>query len=90
MATSAGAAAAVLQALEPSALDHVRAAHRSAEPGHAPPARAVAPCARCSKLDMRLGEASGAALAVLLCSRAALACHIGMATFEAAGVSNRS
>jgi nicotinate-nucleotide--dimethylbenzimidazole phosphoribosyltransferase len=41
------------------------------------------------QLDMRLGEASGAALAILLC-RAALACHTGMATFESAGVSNRS
>jgi nicotinate-nucleotide--dimethylbenzimidazole phosphoribosyltransferase len=37
---------------------------------------------------MRLGEASGAALAILLC-RAALACHTGMATFADAGVSAR-
>ena len=39
----AGAAAAVLQALEPAALDHVRAAHRSAEPGSRAPARAPRP-----------------------------------------------
>jgi nicotinate-nucleotide--dimethylbenzimidazole phosphoribosyltransferase len=39
-------------------------------------------------LDMRLGEASGAALAVLVL-RAALACHTGMATFAEAGVSDR-
>ncbi len=35
---------------------------------------------------MRLGEASGAAVAILLL-RAALACHAGMATFTEAGVS---
>ena len=38
-------------------------------------------------LDMRLGEASGAAVAILLL-RAALACHNGMATFAEAGVSS--
>ena len=37
---------------------------------------------------MRLGEASGAAIAVLLL-RAALACHNGMATFAEAGVSDK-
>jgi nicotinate-nucleotide--dimethylbenzimidazole phosphoribosyltransferase len=37
---------------------------------------------------MRLGEASGAALAVPLL-RAALACHTGMATFEQAGVAGK-
>ena len=37
-------------------------------------------------LDMRLGEASGAGVAVLL-ARAALACHTGLATFAEAGVS---
>jgi nicotinate-nucleotide--dimethylbenzimidazole phosphoribosyltransferase len=37
---------------------------------------------------MRLGEASGAALAVLVL-RAALACHAGMATFAEAGVSDK-
>ena len=41
-------------------------------------------------LGMRLGEASGAALAVLVDSRpAAPACHTGMATFAQAGVSDR-
>jgi nicotinate-nucleotide--dimethylbenzimidazole phosphoribosyltransferase len=39
-------------------------------------------------LNMRLGEASGAALAALLV-RAALACHTGMATFAEAGVSGK-
>ena len=39
-------------------------------------------------LDMRLGEASGAAMALLIL-RAALACHTGMATFAEAGVSDK-
>ena len=39
-------------------------------------------------LDMRLGEASGAALAVPLL-KAAAACHNGMATFAEAGVSSK-
>jgi nicotinate-nucleotide--dimethylbenzimidazole phosphoribosyltransferase len=38
---------------------------------------------------MRLGEASGAALALGLV-RAAVACHTGMATFADAGVSGRN
>jgi nicotinate-nucleotide--dimethylbenzimidazole phosphoribosyltransferase len=37
---------------------------------------------------MRLGEASGAAVALLIL-RAALACHTGMATFAEAGVSDK-
>ena len=40
-------------------------------------------------LGMRLGEGSGAALAVSVL-RAALACHDGMATFAEAGVANKS
>jgi nicotinate-nucleotide--dimethylbenzimidazole phosphoribosyltransferase len=39
-------------------------------------------------LSMRLGEASGAAVAVLVL-RAALACHTGMATFAEAQVSGK-
>jgi nicotinate-nucleotide--dimethylbenzimidazole phosphoribosyltransferase len=39
-------------------------------------------------LGMRLGEASGAGVAILLL-RAAVACHNGMATFSQAGVSDR-
>ena len=38
-------------------------------------------------LDMRLGEGSGAALAIQIL-RGALACHSGMATFAEAGVSD--
>jgi len=39
-------------------------------------------------LGMRLGEGSGAAVAVLIL-RAALACHTGMATFKQAQVSEK-
>jgi nicotinate-nucleotide--dimethylbenzimidazole phosphoribosyltransferase len=68
-------------------LDHCRAGHVSAEAGH----RALLGELRLDPLldlGMRLGEASGAGVAILLL-RAALACHNGMATFVEAGVSNR-
>jgi nicotinate-nucleotide--dimethylbenzimidazole phosphoribosyltransferase len=39
-------------------------------------------------LGMRLGEASGAAVAALIL-RAAVACHTGMATFAEAGVAGK-
>jgi nicotinate-nucleotide--dimethylbenzimidazole phosphoribosyltransferase len=81
----AGAAAAVLQALAPDALDHCQAAHRSAESAHGRLLQKLA-LKPLLDLDMRLGEASAAVLAILLC-RAALACHTGMATFADAGVS---
>jgi nicotinate-nucleotide--dimethylbenzimidazole phosphoribosyltransferase len=83
----AGAAAAVLHAQVPDALDHALAAHLSAEPGHARLLEHLR-LRPLLELDMRLGEASGAALAVLIC-RAALACHAHMATFAEAGVSTR-
>lgn len=81
------AAAACLQRQERSALDHTVAAHLSAELPHA------ALLARMGKtpileLDMRLGEASGAAVAAQIV-KCALACHCGMATFTEAGVSGR-
>ena len=82
-----GAAAACLRAAAPGALDHCRAAHRSAEPGHARLLETLG-MRPLLDLDMRLGEASGAVLAVGLV-RAALACHAGMATFDGAGVSGR-
>ena len=46
-------------------------------------------CAPLLDLGMRLGEASGAALAIQLL-RAAVACHVGMATFAEARVSQQS
>lgn len=79
------AAAAVLQRLDPTLLDHCQVAHLSAEPAHA---RLCAAIGKRPLLDlgMRLGEASGAALAVALV-RAAVDCHAGMASFASAGVS---
>lgn len=79
------AAAAVIYAMDPRALDHCLVAHVSAEPGHR---RLIAKLGQEPLLDlgMRLGEGSGAALAVSLL-RAAATCHSGMATFGQAGVS---
>jgi len=82
------AAAAVLFAADPRALDHCIVAHRSAEPGHR---RLLGRIGKPALLDfgMRLGEASGATLAIGLI-KSALACHTGMATFAEAGVSGKS
>ena len=82
------AAAAALEAARAGALDHCQVAHVSAEPGHRLLLRRLGRTPLLD-LDMRLGEASGAVLAVALV-RAALACHLGMATFEAAAVSGRA
>ena len=79
-----GAACAVLEKLSPGALDHAVAGHRSAEPGHRRLLRALGK-PPILDLGMRLGEASGGALAVTIL-RAALATHGGMATFADAGV----
>ncbi|MDO5657103.1 MAG: nicotinate-nucleotide--dimethylbenzimidazole phosphoribosyltransferase [Paracoccus sp. (in: a-proteobacteria)] len=65
-------------------LDHCIAAHVSAEPGHARLLEAVGLTPILS-LGMRLGEGSGAALALPLI-RAAIAVHDGMATFAEAGI----
>ncbi len=82
-----GAAAAVLRAANAAALDHCLAGHVSAEAAHR---RLLGKLALAPLLDlgMRLGEASGAALAAGIV-RAALACHLGMATFAQAGVSDK-
>jgi nicotinate-nucleotide--dimethylbenzimidazole phosphoribosyltransferase len=79
------AAAAVLFAADPRALDHCVVAHLSAEPGHR---RLVELIGKRPLFDlgMRLGEASGATLAFGIL-KAAVACHTGMATFGEAGVS---
>lgn len=79
------AAASVLYAADPRLLDHCLVGHVSAEPGHR---RLLAAIAKRPVLefDMRLGEGSGAALALGIV-RSALACHNGMATFGEAGVS---
>jgi nicotinate-nucleotide--dimethylbenzimidazole phosphoribosyltransferase len=84
----ATAAAAVLHCADPSALDHCLAAHCSAEAAHR---RLLEELGKRPLLDlgMRLGEASGAALAVPIL-QAAVAVHRGMATFAEAGVSDKS
>jgi nicotinate-nucleotide--dimethylbenzimidazole phosphoribosyltransferase len=74
-----------LARLAPGMLDHCRAGHVSAEAAHRDLLRELA-LNPLLDLDMRLGEASGAGVAILLL-RAALACHNGMATFAEAGVS---
>jgi nicotinate-nucleotide--dimethylbenzimidazole phosphoribosyltransferase len=81
------AAVAPLFKLRADALDHALAGHRSAESGH----RLLLEELRLKPLldlGMRLGEGSGAAVAVLIL-RAALACHTGMATFAEAHVSGK-
>jgi nicotinate-nucleotide--dimethylbenzimidazole phosphoribosyltransferase len=82
------AAAAVLYAADPHALDHCVVGHVSAEPGHR---RLIERIGQRPLFDfgMRLGEGSGATLAFAVL-KAAVACHNGMATFAEAGVSGPS
>jgi nicotinate-nucleotide--dimethylbenzimidazole phosphoribosyltransferase len=80
------AAAAVLERCAPGALDHTVAGHVSAEGAH----RALlGHLGKAPLLDLglRLGEGSGAALAIGVL-KGALACHSGMSTFAEAGVSD--
>jgi nicotinate-nucleotide--dimethylbenzimidazole phosphoribosyltransferase len=81
------AAAAILHGLDPAALDHCLAGHVSAENAHARALREMNKAPLLS-LGMRLGEGSGAALAVGIV-KAAVACHNGMATFAEAGVAGK-
>ena len=78
------AAAAVLFAADTRLLDHCLVGHASTEPGHRRLLQALGK-RPVLEFDMRLGEGSGAALALGIV-RAALACHNGMATFAEAGV----
>lgn len=80
----ATAAAAVVHALSPHAVAHCLFAHRSSEAAHG---RALDALGGDPLLDlsMRLGEGTGAALAIGIV-RAAAQCHAGMATFAEAGV----
>ena len=81
------AAVAPLAKLRADALDHALAGHRSAEAGHRLLLEQLG-LQPLLDLGMRLGEGSGAAVAVLVL-RAALACHTGMATFAEAHVSDK-
>ena len=83
----ASAAAAVLHAMRPDALDHCLAAHCSAEPAHRNLLKRLGK-EPLLDLGMRLGEASGAALAAGLL-KAAVNLHNDMATFASAGVSDK-
>jgi len=81
------AAVAPLAKLRSDTLAHTQAGHVSAEAGHRMLLEELG-LSPLVNLNMRLGEASGAAVALLLL-RAALACHTGMATFAEAGVSDK-
>jgi nicotinate-nucleotide--dimethylbenzimidazole phosphoribosyltransferase len=80
------AAALCLDRTAPGALDHTVAGHKSAESGHARLLDALNKPPLLS-LGLRLGEGSGAGVAIAVV-KAALACHVGMATFAEAGVSD--
>lgn len=81
------AAAAPLARLHPTGLAHALAGHVSAEAGHRGLLAALE-LPPLLEMGMRLGEGSGACLAVNIV-RSALACHTGMASFAEAGVSEK-
>ena len=81
------AAAAPLARLHPNGLAHALAAHVSAEAGHRRLLEALS-LPPLLDLGMRLGEGSGACLAVNIV-RSALECHARMASFAEAGVSEK-
>ncbi|MEL6515463.1 MAG: nicotinate-nucleotide--dimethylbenzimidazole phosphoribosyltransferase [Pseudomonadota bacterium] len=80
------AAALTLHKTVPNALDHCVAGHRSAEGAHARMLQALEK-EPLLDLGLRLGEGSGAAVALGI-FKAAVACHSGMATFAEAGVAD--
>jgi nicotinate-nucleotide--dimethylbenzimidazole phosphoribosyltransferase len=83
----AGAAALVAAALAPRVADVLIAGHRSAEPGHDTALRHLG-LRPLIDLDLRLGEGTGALLAVPLVQAAARTLH-EVATFDDAAVSER-
>lgn len=78
------AAALALDRTVSGALDHAVAGHRSDEGAHARLLEALGKTPLL-ELGLRLGEGSGAVLAIPVL-KGALACHSGMATFAEAGV----
>ncbi|MFE3307728.1 nicotinate-nucleotide--dimethylbenzimidazole phosphoribosyltransferase [Embleya sp. NPDC059213] len=84
----AGAAALVAQAIAPESIQACVAGHRSAEPGHAA-ALAKLSLRPLVELEMRLGEGTGAVLALPLVQSAVRVLH-DVATFDAAGVSGKT
>ncbi|WP_157859322.1 nicotinate-nucleotide--dimethylbenzimidazole phosphoribosyltransferase, partial [Streptomyces pathocidini] len=85
---SAGAAALVARAIAPEVLAACIAGHRSAEPGHraALTKLGLRPLV---DLDLRLGEGTGALLALPVVQSAARAMH-EVATFDSAGVTEKA
>ena len=80
------AAASILAQSVAGALDHAVAGHKSEEAGHIKLLEALDKKPLLD-LGLRLGEGSGAALAIGVL-KGAVACHSGMATFAEAGVSD--
>lgn len=80
----ATSAAVALYRAEPSALHHVRAAHRSGEPGHVRQLDALG-LEPLLALDLRLGEGSGAVAAIPIV-QIACAAVVDVATFEEFGL----
>ncbi len=83
-----GAAALIAKGLCDATGDYLIASHRSAEPGHAAVLSHLG-LRPLLDLGMRLGEGTGAVLAMPIVEASA-ACLSRMSTFEQAGVSNRS
>ncbi|MEZ0068753.1 nicotinate-nucleotide--dimethylbenzimidazole phosphoribosyltransferase [Streptacidiphilus sp. MAP12-20] len=83
----AGSAALVAKAIAPEVLAACIAGHRSAEPGHKA-ALAKLGLRPLIDLDLRLGEGTGALLALPLVQAAARAMH-DVATFDSAGVTDK-
>lgn len=83
----ATSAAAIAYAANPQSIEHCIFAHVSAEHGHARALEAMG-VKPLLNLGMRLGEGTGAALAMVL-AKTALNLHRNMATFESAGVSDK-
>jgi nicotinate-nucleotide--dimethylbenzimidazole phosphoribosyltransferase len=84
----AGAAALVVGAVAPAALHACVAGHRSAEPGHTVALQALG-LRPLVDLDLRLGEGTGAVLALPIV-QAAVAALREMATFDSAGVTGKA
>ncbi|MFD0628203.1 nicotinate-nucleotide--dimethylbenzimidazole phosphoribosyltransferase [Streptomyces sanglieri] len=84
---SAGAAALVARAIAPEALAACIAGHRSAEPGHVAALNKLG-LRPLVDLDLRLGEGTGALLALPIVQSAARAMH-EVATFDSAGVTEK-
>jgi nicotinate-nucleotide--dimethylbenzimidazole phosphoribosyltransferase len=82
-----GAAALVLEKTLSGSLDHVISGHVSAEYAHKKMLDELRKKPLIS-LNLRLGEGSGAAVAIGII-KSAIACHSGMASFNSAGVSNK-